>query len=641
MQFKHPELLYALLLLLIPILIHLFQLRRFQKEEFTNVAFLKRVTLQTRRSSRLKKWLTLLMRLLALACIILAFAQPFSASQTALNTEKETVLYLDNSFSMQAKGANGPLLARAKQQLYELLSGPEKLSWYTNSDTQKDISQNNLKSDILSIQPTYTQLGLEEVLLKGNQLFSNDPSSDKRLIIITDLQHATSFPDSKEGIRTDVAVMNPVTTNNVAIDTAYISGVSGTSLELEVKVSAQGEVPPSIPISLLNKGSLLAKTAVDFSNSASNTISFTVENVEGLQGELRITDADLLYDNSLFFSVNTPKKIKVLSINREDSNFLQRLFDQPGYEYLQQSHDAVNYNDIPNQDFIILNELESIPISLVNSLKAFSEGGGSLFVIPSVSSDISSYNTLLNGLGLGSFTSEINAEKNISKINFSHPLYASVFEKQVTNFQFPKVNSFMETRSSATPLLSFADGKPFLLQQGKSYLGTAAASTGNSNFKSSPLIVPTLINMAQQSLPLPELYYEIGQNNTFAIPVSLAQDEIISLKDSVQSFIPLQQTKARSVSITTTDEPNVSGNFSAEKGDIFLEYVSYNHPRRESRLQYGDIGDWEGVTAHNSVSELFETIASDNKINSFWKWFVIFALVFLLGEMLILKFMKN
>lgn len=46
MQFKHPELLYALFALLIPILIHLFQLRKFKKQAFTNVAFLKKVTSQ-------------------------------------------------------------------------------------------------------------------------------------------------------------------------------------------------------------------------------------------------------------------------------------------------------------------------------------------------------------------------------------------------------------------------------------------------------------------------------------------------------------------------------------------------------------------------------------------------------------------
>jgi hypothetical protein len=47
MQFKHPELLYALFFLIIPILVHLFHLRKFQKTPFTNVKFLKKVTLHT------------------------------------------------------------------------------------------------------------------------------------------------------------------------------------------------------------------------------------------------------------------------------------------------------------------------------------------------------------------------------------------------------------------------------------------------------------------------------------------------------------------------------------------------------------------------------------------------------------------
>ena len=83
MQFKYPEILYALLLLIIPIIVHLFQLQRFVKVPFTNVAFLKNIEKQTRKSAKLKKWLVLISRLLALSCIILAFSQPyFSKSST-------------------------------------------------------------------------------------------------------------------------------------------------------------------------------------------------------------------------------------------------------------------------------------------------------------------------------------------------------------------------------------------------------------------------------------------------------------------------------------------------------------------------------------------------------------------------------
>src|SRR5690606_14379538 len=121
MLFKHPELLYGLFLLVIPVLVHLFQLRRFRREQFTNVKFLKKAVLQTRKSSRIKKWLVLLLRLLLFASLIIAFAQPYIPfSETALNV-KETVIYLDNSYSMQAKGRAGNLLKRSIQDLLEVL----------------------------------------------------------------------------------------------------------------------------------------------------------------------------------------------------------------------------------------------------------------------------------------------------------------------------------------------------------------------------------------------------------------------------------------------------------------------------------------------------------------------------------------
>ena len=60
MQFKNPEVLYFLSLLIIPILVHLFQLQKFKKTPFTNVAFLQKLIQQSRKSSELKKWLLFL-----------------------------------------------------------------------------------------------------------------------------------------------------------------------------------------------------------------------------------------------------------------------------------------------------------------------------------------------------------------------------------------------------------------------------------------------------------------------------------------------------------------------------------------------------------------------------------------------------
>jgi len=638
MQFKHPELLYALFLLLIPIIIHLFQLRRFQKVDFTNVAFLKKVTIQTRKSSQLKKWLTLLMRLLALACIIFAFAQPFTASKTALNTKKETVLYIDNSFSMEAKGAKGSLLQRTLQEVYEQVQGTEKINWFTNSSTHKGVRLQDFKSEVLKTPFTQTQLTPTQILLKANQLFSNDPEATKRLVIISDFQQKSAFPEQEATIQVDAVHLKPLGTANISIDSVFIVSKNTAGLQLKAQVSAQGEVPSSVPVSLFQDSNLIAKTAADFSDNTRTTVTFDVEHTNGFKGVIQINDASLSYDNVLYFSLNASEKIKVLSINEANANFLERIFGNDEFEYIQQTFRNLNYNIIPTQNFIVLNELKEIPASLTTALQSFVSNGGSVFVIPSEESDLTSYNSLLSSLGMGSFSEKNTQEKKITQIVFDHPLYRDVFEKRVVNFQYPKVNHYFSTSSNAATALKFEDGSPFLFQRNNVYVSTAAYNDVNTNFKNSPLIVPTLYNMAQQSLSLPKLYYQIGKQNKFSVPISLPKDAILTLRDSTERFIPLQQTKANQVNITTSEMPNRAATYTIEKENDFLQWVSFNNDRTESVLQYADPNNWAGVTVYDTVEELFDTIRKDNNINSFWKWFVIFALLFLLLEMLILKF---
>jgi hypothetical protein len=640
MQFKNPEILYALFLLLIPIFIHLFQLRRFQKVAFTNVAFLKKVTIQTRKSSQLKKWLALLMRLLALACLIIAFAQPFTAPNTAMNAKKETVLYIDNSFSMQAKGSQGPLLERALQSLFEQSSGTDKISWFTNDSERRNASQQDFKNEILTVPYSQNQLSPAQVLLKANQLFSKERDVQKRLVYISDFQQREAFPVLPKNITVDAVILSPVKASNIAIDTAFIASTSAAALQLKVRISQQGKEFSETPLSLFNNGKLIAKTAADLSENGSATLTFDIDGSEGFIGKIELNEPNISFDNTLFFSINKPAKIKVLAINEADGNFLKRLFEQDEFQLLQQSSKTLDYNEIPNQNFIILNELATIPLSLGTALKAFTEAGGSLVIIPPTGADIGSYNNLLASLGLGSFSEEIAQEKNIANIQFSHPLFKNVFEKEVANFQFPKVNSFYNIQTNAASALSFEANRPFLLQQHKAYLFTAPINSEQSNFQNSPLIVPTFYNMAVQSLPLPQLYYNIGTENSIAIPVKLGPDEILSVTDGTDRFIPLQQTKATYVLMTTNEEPRIAGNYKVEKEKEFLEHISFNYSRAESKLQYQNPEDWAGVTVHKTVADLFDSIAEANSIHSFWKWFAIFALLFLLFEMLILKYYK-
>src|SRR5215204_2104474 len=111
-QFLSPTLLYALLLIAIPIIIHLFNFRRFKKVFFTNVRFLKELKQETTSKSKLKHLLVLAARILAVAFLVFAFARPIIPSgQKKQNGSTDAVsVYVDNSFTMQAIRTDGTLL---------------------------------------------------------------------------------------------------------------------------------------------------------------------------------------------------------------------------------------------------------------------------------------------------------------------------------------------------------------------------------------------------------------------------------------------------------------------------------------------------------------------------------------------------
>lgn len=638
MQFKYPEILYALFLLLIPIFIHLFQLRRFQKIDFTNVAFLRKVTLQTRKSSVIKKWLTLMMRLLALACLVIAFAQPFKPKDQ-VNSEQELVLYIDNSFSTQAKGTKGSLLEGSIQDLFNGFSA-EHLSWFTNNSESQNVSGEDFKNDVLNIRPTAAELSPNEVLLKANQFFSKRKDTRKKLLYISDFRTKEAFPEIPNNLEVEIVQLKPTFFSNIAIDSAFIKSKNAGTAELQVTVSTQGETPDEVPVSLFKNDELVAKTGIKLEKNSSETVPFDLDISEGFTGKITITEPHITFDNTLYFSINKTDKINVLSINEADSNFLNRLFDSENFNLLHSDFNQLEYHRLPEQNFIILNQVRELPGSLVTALQSYLESGGGLLIIPSSEADITSYNSLLSNINLGLITAKMEEEKKITRISFSHPLFSDVFEKEIQNFQYPKVNSFYEFQSNATPVLQFEDGRPFLLQSKSVYLFSAALDSENSNFRNSPLIVPTFYSMGLQSLPLPDLYFTIGEQNTFAIPVQMGPDEILTLAKDDKSFIPMQQTRSNYVEITTTDLPEEAGNYEIWNRDERVRNISYNYNRVQGKLNYADPSAWEGAVVHKNISDLLFEISNENSTHPFWKWFAIFAFVFLISEMAILKFFK-
>ncbi|CAM4097390.1 BatA and WFA domain-containing protein [Flavobacterium antarcticum] len=641
MQFKHPEILYFLFLLLIPILVHLFQLRRFKKEYFTNVQFLKELSLQTRKSSKIKKWLLLATRLLILTALIIAFAQPFFAAKDANAITNETYIVVDNSFSMQAQGQKGPLLKRILEDLQQHLTEDQTFSLITSSESFWDTDIKSSQKEIQNLNYSPSEFSLNQVL---SQIKSRKTPFQKDVIIISDFinTETKSLEKIDKEFNTFLVPVKAEQKNNISIDSVFIKETSDKFYEIGFQLTNFGTEITEIPLGIYNENKLVAKSVVKF-DSAKKEVFFTLPK-QAFNGYASITDNGLAYDNELYFSISEPKKMNILSIGSADkSKFLSKIYNSSEFNYSNVELNALNYNLLEKQDVIVLNELAEIPQALQTTLSDFAKKDGNIIVIPSSESKIDELNNWLKNLGNIRFSQNENNKKLITKISFSHPLYKNVFEKNVTNFQFPSVNKQFAVSTTSAPVLRFEDDSPFLTAIGKVYVFSAALNKENSNFQNSPLIVPTFYNMVQNTNRSGISAMQIGVENPLTVDAQLQKEEILKVKQSKQSnatdFVPSQQIRNNKVQLTFDNAPEIAGNYGIYQNDDLVQNISFNYARTESNLN-DPVADLSKFKTANSIESIIDTLQTDRTNNEIWKWFAILTLLFLITELFIQKFVK-
>lgn len=637
MQFEHPALLWALFLLLVPIIVHLFQLRRFKKTPFTNVAMLQKVVSESRKSSTLKKWLLLLTRLGLLTALVLAFAKPFSSNETAL-APKETVVYLDNSFSMQAQKEGAALLEKAIQDLIRNFDDNAQFSLITNNETYANITINDSKNELLAIRPTIQQLRFNDVLLKASTLFSKNQGAVRNLVFISDFQETLGdVPDSIPGQRLFAVALRPEKQTNVSIDSISIESGNGLSQSnLSIYLSGNHE-EENLPISLFDNDTLIAKTSAAMDQTGSAKVIFSIPAGDDIKGRIEISDGGLPYDNNFFFTIGKPEKIKVLVVANANSDYLRRIYTEDEFDLTIARPDQLDYSLIEKQNTLVLDGLTRVPQSLSEVLKDFMANGGNLVFIPSKEADLGNYNQMLSFFGAPRFLEWVDAPKNISNINFDHPILASVFEKQVTNFQYPKVEGHYKTNGVANTILGYDGNEPFLYQQGNLYVFSAPLLSENTNFKGSPLIVPVFYNMCLASLKRPRPYEILGRPTQVDLPVQTGQDNILKLSLDGEEFIPRQRSFANKTTLFFDANPHIAGTYDITNGQQRVGRISFNYPRTESLLAYHELSGATITEQTENLEDAFAVLNAQDEITSYWKWFVILALVFALMEMFIQK----
>jgi len=543
---------------------------------------------------------------------------------------------------MQAKGKKGELLKRAVQDLLEHTPEAQNFSLITISDNYWNTDIKTLQKDLQDLKYSATPFRLDNLIAKVN---ARKSAFNKDIVVITDAVGLKTNQSKSFRKEDNVYFVIPKAEqkNNIAIDSVYIQQTLDSFYEIGVKISANGEDFKDIPITLYNNNKLIAKTLLSIETN-SKTINFTIPK-ENFHGYVAANDKGLAYDNTYFFTISKPSKTNIISIgNTDKSNFLAKIYTSDEFAYNNFPTANLDYNLIEKQDAIVLNELSDIPQALQTTLKSFVSKGGNMVIIPGQDTNVTKMNEFLANFGAIQLKAFTTGVKKVTKINFNHPLFNTVFEKQIDNFQYPSTKNSFGINSSSPTILSYEDQSAFLTSIANPlssvYLFAAPINKNNSNFQNSPLIVPTFYKMAQNSQNTGVNALVIGRNQPFVVDALLSKDEILSVKNKTESFIPVQQLLNTKVKMTFNDNPTEAGNFDIFNGANLVQNISFNYNRTESNIGLVNKDIAANFKEIDDIETVFNTIQTDRTDTQIWKWFVMLTLLFIFLELLILKFVK-
>lgn len=681
MSFVYPNFLWAYTLIIIPIIIHLFNFRRYKTVYFSRVASLKEVNQDSKTGNQLKHLLVLLSRILAIVCLVTAFAQPFIPLNEGEKTENITSIYIDNSFSMQAKGQDGDLLNECKNKAIELIKSLETNERVNILTTdllgihQRFYSKSEAIDLIKEIKFSPLSTSLESVLsTQVDLLQSANENTNERIFLFSDFQESTHRLNDwkRPPVYTSFYLAKTEINENIYIDSVWFDSpvhrVNQPSL-LKFKIVNQSDKDQndlSVSLSINEKKQGPKRVSIKANSFTIDQIEFTDQSAGIKQGKLEIVTNQLFFDDEFYFVYETKEDVKLLIVSEREnqSSNLSQLFQVDDYYMAdEKSIQDVSSEDFKNKELVIYNNVNNIPTGIQELNDNILKDGGSIVFIPGENADLDSWNNQMGRLNLPLLTNKDSVNSSLDYFNYDDPLYEGVFEKDPTDYKYPEVYAAypLSSFSNLNYITLFGIGsqqkRPFLLYQeasnGKIYLMNSPLNPRYTNFQNHALFAATFLRIAETATFKKPLYGTLGNIPNFPIYNEIDEQSPIHLLNTEKEVdvIPLllNNNKNRVVSFSHLEnEITSSGFYALDNSQDFHEMLGLNFNRQESditALQEEDIVNqfkavgWEINSIKGSDSSSLEL--NSIKAKEYWRILLILGLVFIAIEIALLKFWKS
>lgn len=673
MHFLYPVFFFALLSLAMPVLVHLFNFRRYQKVNFSNVQFLKQISEQQSARRNLKERLILAARLLALTFLVLAFTRPYISNQNRQNAGMQHVVsvFVDNSYSMETLNREGSLLDEAKLRAKEIASAYgvndrfQLLTQDFEGKQQRLVSRDEFNDAVDAVKISPQSRDLQQIINRQQNLLSMQPNSQASFYIISDFQkNITNGQPLKVDTGTLINFVQ-LTANslpNVAVDSvALLSAVhrTGESEKLIIRLHNYADaVAEKVPVKVTINGEQKALGSYTITPRAvqTDTLLFSGLQAGWQRGVISLQDNPVTFDNQFYFSFNVKTQLPVLLIDDGTPNtFLKEVFAaDPFFAVTRVPAGNVDYAGLSAYPVIILSDIKSVSLGLAQQVKTYVTKGGSLVVFPAKDADLNSYKALLQPLGAAYPEMIITGNTKVSAINLKAPVFKNIFDSFPQNPDLPVVKKYYELTVSggvSENLLQLAGGKSFLNEnpydKGKVYISAVPLDDDFSNLQRHALFLPIMFRIALLSGHDQPLFYKLGHDESLEIPpIQTNEKQLLKLVKGSINIIPDVRRQEGSSLLYTSDELIETGIYDLRKQDSTVAILAFNDNRSESDLSYYTKAELakmlpkNGDVLQSSNVSIKSMIAEENIGLQLWKLCIILALVFLAAEIVLIRYFK-
>ncbi len=407
MNFLAPAFLAGLAAVAVPVIIHLINRERKVVVEFPSLMFLQRIPYRSVRRQKLRHLLLLLMRCVAIALLVAAFARPFFAKHTtaiATTGAREVVILLDRSASMGYADRWTKARDQAKKTVSGMTAGDHATVVLFASDAAV-ASEPMAPPDRVLVAINAAKLSAEgtkyaPALKLASQIIGASTLPRREVVVISDFQK-TGWTAHNEIAFPRGTTVTPIDVGGASPD----AGVSQVSLDRDstgerdrITVAARlvntSSTPRAVTATLAVGGRDAQTQRVTVPATGTQQVAFTAVVVPNTATKalVRINADSLTTDDQYGFTIAPDANVSVLVVEprggarRENQSlFMTRALsigDRPAFRVVETTIDALTPRDIDGRSLIVLDEVAPPAGAVGARLRAVLDAGAGILAIP-------------------------------------------------------------------------------------------------------------------------------------------------------------------------------------------------------------------------------------------------------------------